>query len=126
MQREGLIDKRGKADLLDFFAGGLKPVLLSEALEEALLRHLLLDPPLSGLELGFLDDLELREILNIATRAYLEQAASLGPVVVVEDDDDPDEVTTPLEEPPAASLETAEDLLPPPGALPESKAPEVE
>lgn len=125
MQREGLIDKRGAADFLDVFAGVLNPSMLGDELEDALLRHLLIDPPLVGLELGALDDQEVQEIVARAARAYL---AAQGPVQLEDDDDD--EVVAEL-----AELETdaavdplaaAESRLPPAEILPESGAPEIE
>lgn len=122
MQREGLIGKRGLADFVDAFDGRLDPAMLSDELEDLLLRHLLIDPPLSGIELGRLDDREVQEIIAFAGRAYLE--ANTAPAAPADGEPDGDDDLVVEDEEPA-SLDDAEQLLSAGEALPESKAPEA-
>lgn len=79
MLREGLADAHDVADLNAALAGQLDLSLLGEKLEDAILVHVFIDPPLERGMLGVLDDSEIAEAVVLSMRAYLDARAPRSP-----------------------------------------------
>lgn len=99
MHREGLLDAHGARILEAVLEGEMET--LEGSIEDAILRHIFIDPPLDGVGLGVLDDVEVQEAVTFAINAYL---AARRPVL--EDDDEA------AEEAAAAPVASEPDLEP--------------
>jgi hypothetical protein len=132
MRRDGLADDHDLADLQAVLAGELPASRLDPLFEDALIRHLFIDPAMPNGGVGVLDELEVKEAIAYAVGAYIRQSAQANSGIedddVVEDElEDPDEPGEPEAElSDEEMLELAGDMLPPPASLPESPRPSVE
>lgn len=87
MKREGLLDDQQVFALQAVFDGARSAV--DADIEDALLRHVFIDPPLCSLGLGVLDDVEVQEAVHFAITAFLATGALLEPDEEIADEDLP-------------------------------------